>query len=158
MSIVRNYSLDVVAFSVDLGTLAKCVEYARPNPRRFAHAVLLHYMMLDISQGSLNNNRDGVIGITHEGGSYDAVMLDCFNFLKNNPNFGSRERFVSLNAMSWKDCPPLQIADLMAHENHKERQRRSTDRPRRKSLERIIENDKIGGRFTELDEELLLKY
>jgi hypothetical protein len=85
-------------------------------------------------------------------------MLDAFNFLIADEAFNSRRRFVSLTPMSWEQCVPQQIADLMAHENHKERQRLSTERPRRRSLNRIIDNENIGGRFTELDEELLVKY
>jgi hypothetical protein len=157
-SIIKRHPLDVVAYTVDLGLLATHVQYARSNPKRFGHAALLHYIMRDIANGSLKNNRDATIGIVHERGTYDAVLLDAFTFFLDNQAFLDRFRFLSFIPMGWEKCVPLQIADLVAYENFKEVQRQPTDRDRRKSLQIILDGEKWGGHFKELDDSLLFQY
>jgi hypothetical protein len=119
VSIIKRHPLDIVAYTVDLGLLGRHVPYSQSNPKRFGHAVLLHYIMRDIADGSLKNNRDATIGIIHERGTYDAVLLDAYKFLVNDPSFRDRFRFLSFAPMGWEKCVPLQVADLVAYENLK---------------------------------------
>jgi hypothetical protein len=158
VSIIKRHPLDIVSYTVDLNLLGRQVQYAQANPKRFGHAVLLHYIMRDIANGSLRNNRDATIGIIHERGTYDAVLHDAYKFLVNDPSFPDRRRFLSFTPMGWEKCVPLQIADLVAYENFKEAQRRSTNRGMRRSLQIILDGENWGGHFKELDESLLAEY
>jgi|GEM_PF-2676003 len=146
LSIMEKYKFDVASYTINLKELVKHLPIAKPNPRAFAHVLLLHYIMDAIAAGSLKNHKDAVIGIIHDRGSYDSVLLDAFNVLvKNESYFPAAKRFCSITPMGWEHCVALQQADLLAYENYKESSRDAAKRGRRKSLEWILNRGQLGG-------------
>jgi hypothetical protein len=158
LAILEQYRMDVVAYTIDLKELVKYIPYAKNDPVKFAHVMLLHYIIMGIEHGSLQNNRDALIGLIHDRSSYDSVLLDAFNLLVNDPEFSAAKRFTTIAPMCWQHSVSLQAADLMAYENFKESQRCLVGRKRRKSLEVILERGQLGGFLRGFDKETLIKY
>ena len=158
LSILEQYRMDVVAYTINLKELAQFVPLSRHNPRRFAYVMLLHYIMLGIQHGSLEKNRDAIIGLIHDRGDYDSVLLDAFNILINDPSFAARKRFTTIAPMSSEQCISLQPADLMAYENYKESERHLSDRNMRRSLDWIMTRGQVGGFLHGFNEETLVKF
>jgi len=155
---LEKYRLDVTGFTINLKELAKYVPASRHNPLRFAHVMLLHYIMMEIEVTTLAREPDAILGLIHDRGKFDSVLLDSFNILINDPLFKSRRRFTTIAPMGWEDCVPLQPADLMAYENFKECERELYSRKRHKSLEIILDKGQMGGSLRSFNKETLIKY
>ena len=70
--------------------------------------------------------------------------------MRNDKTFRQRDQFTTISSMGWERCVPLQLADFLAYENLKVIERESASRPRRKSMELIVEMDSFGGRGAKL--------
>jgi hypothetical protein len=158
LSVIEKYRLDVIALTVDLNELSECVPAARHNPLRYANMMLLHQLMIQIADTTLAINGDAVIGLIHDRGNFDSVLLDSFNLVIKNSLFDSRGRFTTLAPLSWEDCIPLQLADFMAFENFKESERGFFGRARRKSLEMAITRGRLGGTLHAITRGALTRY
>jgi hypothetical protein len=159
LAIFNNYRLDVVGLTINLRELVDYVPETKPNPTGFAYVTLLWNMLVRIGEGTLTRQKDTIISLIHEHCDYDAAMLQAFNVAMADSQFKHRNRFVSLTAMGWRHCTPLQPTDLIAYENMKESERHTkTTRDRRKSLAAILQYGQMGGRLYGVNKEGLLHF
>jgi hypothetical protein len=102
--------------------------------------------MNEIGENTLTMYPKELISLHHDRCDYDAALLEAFNHLMDDETFKYRTRFTSITSENWQDCVPLQAADLIAYENFKESERLLDGRPRRKSLEILLDLESISGR------------
>ena len=74
--------------------------------------------------------------------------------MPKTPSFTLRQ--PAIEPKSWSNCTLLQPTDLLAYENFKEAMRILDPRPRRRSLELLIECNTLGGGVKFLNREALL--
>jgi hypothetical protein len=158
LSILKRHRLNAVAYSIDIKDVSEHIPGASSDPVAMAHVILLHYILGTVSKEILVLNGDACIGIIHDRGSYDAVLLHTFNALTNDPEFSNRKRFNSVTSMSSETTIPLQVADLMAYENLKEVKNHSSGRNRRKSLDAILNFEELGGTLRGINKESVIEY
>jgi hypothetical protein len=141
-------TLNAFAFSLRFDELLHLVPTNKENALRNAYEIAVCYLMLDIGAkfGKLNPNAK--INLIHDRSSFDTIILDAFNFIKDDPGFRYRDTFVSVTPMGWEDCVPLQPADMAAFEAFKESCRVGTSRlTRRKSLDALVKLGNFGIRL-----------
>jgi hypothetical protein len=92
------------------------------------------------------------IVLFHDRCDCDANLLEAFNSIMNDEAFRGKHIFSTIAPMSWDDCIPLQLADLLAYENFKDTERHFTGRKRRKTLELLLAGG-LGGRSKRMNED-----
>jgi hypothetical protein len=102
--------------------------------------------MLEIAEQMARYFPSERIALVHDHCPYDAILADSFSSMKGDSGFEHREMFTTITAETWRDCAPLQPADLLAYENLKEAELKSAGKRRRKTLELLLDLDSFGGR------------
>jgi len=151
--VLRNYPFHVHGYSIPLQDLVEEIPEAKPDPKGFAYALLLMYIMDSIDQGTAAVHKSGLISLHHDTCSYNGLLQGAFEQKLRDPNFGSGRRFLSLTPEEGQLSVPLQAADFLAYENFKDVLNHidSFPRPRRKSLELFLRIDGVRGRSVGLD-------
>jgi hypothetical protein len=140
-------TLYAFAFSLPFDELLSLVPTDQENALRNAYQIAVCFLMLDIGAKIHKSNPSVKINLIHDRSAFDTVILDAFNFMKNDTGFRYRDMFISITPMGWEDCVPLQPADMAAYEAFKESCRVGTSRNRRKSLEGLVKMGKFGIRL-----------
>jgi hypothetical protein len=152
--VFQRYAFGISSYTLDLRDLMAEFPEAKSegDARSLAHVIMLSKIMFFISEKLLDTLRYKTdrVALIHDRSKYDSSILRAFNSSKGDPDLKHRERFLTIAPMSWEDCVPLQLADLIAYENFKVVERDSVGAPRRKSFQAIIDLDSIGGRGTKL--------
>lgn len=138
-------------FDVQLKELCECFPEYAEDPLNAAYFWLTKFLMLSISRDFRNFNRSNrmlKITLFHDRTAgncdYDATILRSFNSLINDPTFVGREMFSTIGPLSWKDCIPLQPADLLAFEGFKQAEAKLAERESRKSFKALLNMDNFG--------------
>lgn len=124
------------------------------DPVAFAYEILLKFLLCEIGDGITKEIPGTKIRLFHERCPYDAVLLDSFNQILNDPTFTYKSCFTTLAPMGWEDCIPLQLADLLAYENFKEGYRTTPSakpRERRLIIKEIISLESFAARAKIID-------
>lgn len=150
LAIFKKYSFNVHSYGVHLGEMVEEIPVTAPNPVGFAYVIILSFMMLDMADTTLEQN-EGLLRLFHDHCDYDAALIEAFNHMVEDDTLKHRHRFISLAPERWEYCIPLQSADLIAYENLKELERVYDGRTRRKSLESILSDGKLGGDAVRFD-------
>jgi hypothetical protein len=145
LRIFQRHPLHIYAYSIDLKALVEEIPKTEPNPRAFAYVLLLTHLMTALGR-TLDLYPKDQIALIHDRCEYDAVLSEAFKHMKNDETFKYRDRFTTIESMSWENCIHLQPADFLAYENFREAERRATNRPRSKALERLLDLDSFSGR------------
>lgn len=144
-TVFQTHITNTIGYTINLRELAEEITDSAKDPKRHAYALLLRYLMIEIGNNILAREKDQLVSIIHDRSQYDVVLLESFNAMVDDPTFRYRNRFTSINPMSWEQCIPLQPADLLAYENFKEASRESKRRHRRKSLQALLDLSTFGG-------------
>ena len=152
IKVFTRHPLGIIAYTVDLRDLVAEFPEAKASPRGLANVILLTNIMKYIGDKILSDPRyrDEQIALVHDRSDYDAVLLEAFDHVRNDKTFMQREQFTTISSMGWEKCVPLQLADFLAYENFKIIERESAGRPRRRSMELILDLDSWGGRGARL--------
>jgi hypothetical protein len=150
--VFERHPLVMISFTLDLGDLIAEFPEVKEDPRGLAHVLLITHIMKYIADKVLVDPkyRDEQITLIHERSDYDSVILEAFNHVKNDKALIRREQFEAISSGGWEKCVPLQLADFIAYENFKITERESVNRPRRRSMELVLDLDSIGGRGAKL--------
>lgn len=149
--------------SIELKTLVRIIPETASNPKRFANAILLKLLMLDIGKSLANANKGNIslikVALIHDRCAYNGALAQAFEQFRTNKTFKHRSMFATLAPMGWEDCVPLQPADLIAYENFKEALRQKSEnekdrnRARRIPLKELLSSDSLGGISKHIGEE-----
>jgi hypothetical protein len=164
LRILERRFLNVVAYSVPLEDFVEIFpEYAGGDPLPECYGLLLRFLMIEfvkqidaVREKGIQVNSLHVV-LIHERSRYDGALRRAFTSMLNDQTFRGREYFSTLTAMSWEECVPLQVADLLAYENFKDSERAGSGRDRRKTLQIMLANG-LGGRSRRFDANSLREF
>lgn len=156
LRIVKTNPLNVIAYSAPLKDLVTVFPEHKDDPIRPCYALLLKFLMVEFMCQIEDIGKRGMdvsnvrLALVHDRCKYDGILLDAFNSMIADRTFRGKHLFSTITPMSWQECMPLQLADLLAYENFKESERVETGRKRRKTLELML-GDGLGGRSRVFD-------
>jgi hypothetical protein len=153
LNVFRRHSTVIFSYTIDLRHIAEEMPGTTGKEMAVAYVLLLHNLMNQIGKRVLDDNRyrgDRISLIHDRTPKWDAVLLDAFNAMKNDPLFSFGPRYTTIAPMGWEDCIPLQPADLIAYENFKLIERTHSGNKRRKIMELLLDLSSIGGTGIEL--------
>jgi hypothetical protein len=152
IAIIKYGLTTVMAFSVPMEDfVAVCPEY-RDHPEKQMYGILIKFIMTQLIHDIKTQSKGWRlkpyrIAFVHDRSSRDGDMLAAFDQMKEDVTFEGREHFTTIASMGWQDCIPLQAADLVAYETFKDSVNLASGkpRPRRKSLESMLEPNSLFG-------------
>jgi hypothetical protein len=149
IAIIKYGMTTIMAFSMPLDDFVAVYPEHSAHPEREMHGLLLKFMMTqlmrDIEAQAGRDLRPYRIAFIHDRSDRDGDMLAAFNQMKNDESFEGRDHFTTIASMSWEDCIPLQAADLVAYETFRDSKNLAASKPRRKSMESLLEPNTLFG-------------
>jgi hypothetical protein len=146
---LRGHSIDTLAFAIDMKEFHSVFPEARkevkPDVTGFIYGAMTKFLIYTLANEYCADHSECHISLIHDRCEYDGVMAEAFN-----------NCFTTIEPRSWSNCTLLQPADLLAYENFKEAMRILDPRPRRRSLELLIDRNTLGGGVKFLNREALL--
>ena len=123
---------------------------AKPDLHGFVYGMLIKFMLFNLARTFLKVRPDARISLVHDRCDYDGVLADAFRQALQDPDFKEAKCYISITPASSIDVPPLQMVDLLSHENFKEAKRlykskANALRKRRKSFKALIKQGNIEG-------------
>lgn len=157
---LRGHPLDTFAFGIDMNefhnVFPEAETDAKPDVTAFIYGMMTKFLIFNLGARYCMDDPGTSISLIHDRCPYDSVMLDAFKQALDDPNFEHRSCFTTMEPMSWRNCIPLQPADMLAYENFKDALRILFPRRRRKSLELLIDLETFGGGIKFLNRDALL--
>ncbi len=142
----------IVAYSVPLDLLANEFPEYKNKVVQWSYALMLNFLMHEMAETLRKAKKKGPIRkvsvtLFHDRSSFDGLLADTFNRVLCDPDFQARDYFISIAALGWEDCVPLQAADLLAYEHQKDADRRASNsnREQRKNLRALLHIHSLGG-------------
>lgn len=152
MSEIFDFSelkLTQMAYSVRLSKIHEKIPSVL-DPKSFAYAMLF----LLIAKGVLNMMdtlpEDSTINFIHDRSDFDEVYLRVFNVVLRAANPIQLKRLGTIAPMANENCPPLEVADLIAYENYKHHLNQSEGKKVKRTIDYLLEQDRLGGRSSYL--------
>jgi hypothetical protein len=128
IGILGREELDSVAFALDIGDLYKAFPDARkkskPDLLRTLYGIMTKFMILMMAPPYVAADPTIRITLVHDRCEYDGVIADAFRDAVEDREFKERGCYTAITPGSSLKVIPLQMADLIAHENFKEVKRR----------------------------------
>lgn len=124
------------------------ISASRKRPKSLGHAILLCNVIWYIANNILGDKRweTDHFSLVHDRGSYDGVLLNTFNSLKEDNTLKNHALLDSIESTGWGDEVRLQAADFLAFESFKIVERQRSKRDRRKSMQALLDLDSFAGR------------
>jgi len=146
----KGRHVDTIAYSIDLDEFRRIIPesltHAQPDFAGYIYGLTFKQVLYEISTRYGDPHPDTKIGLSHDRCSYDHVLLDAFQQVKDDQYCEHRDMFTSIMPIGWEDWVPLQPTDLVAYENFKDSMRKKNPRDRRKALDALVNLDSFGGR------------
>ena len=144
--------LTQLAYSVHLSKIHKKIPSVK-DPKAFAYALLFQQIVRGVL-GMLDSlPEESSISFIHDRSDFDLVYLQVFNVLLLNCNDAQRKKLITVAPMANENCPPLEVADLIAYENYKLHLNRSKGKNDKRTIDYLIENGRLGGRSSIIQDE-----
>jgi hypothetical protein len=116
------------------------------DPKAFAYAMLFQ----QIIKGSLEMlnvlKEESSITFIHDRCDYDQVYLALFNLVLMDADAEQKRKLTTVSPMANEDCPPLEIADLIAYENYKHHINQSEGKTDKRTIDYLVEQGRLGGK------------
>ncbi|SRR6266513_1349845 len=146
--VFQRHATGVSAYSIDLRDLTEEFPEAKEDPKSLGHGILLTNVIWYIANNILGDKRwkTDRFALVHDRGSYDGVLLNTFNSLKEDETLKHHKLLASIESAGWGDEIRLQAADFLAFESFKIIERQRSDRERRKSMQAVLDLPSFGGR------------
>lgn len=126
-TILHKTELDSVCLALDLEDFHKIFPdaniTAKPDLQGFLYGMMTKLMVLELAPTYCAGDPSLRIKLVHDRCQYDGVIADAFRQALEDPGFKYGGSYISMTPGSSIDLPPLQMADLLAHENFKEAKR-----------------------------------
>lgn len=146
----KRHPFDTVAFSIDLdefrSVIPESLTASHPDFRSYIYGLAMKMLVYKLDERRCSAAPEKTrLALIHERSPYDAIVLEAFNQVLDEPGFDHKECFVSLTSMGWENCIPLQPADLVAYENFKDSIRHKNPKDRSPALDMLINLKTFGG-------------
>lgn len=134
-----------LAYSVHLSKIRQKIPSVLDS-KSFAYAMLF----LPIIKGTLammeSLPEGSKISFIHDRSDFDQVYLCVFNVALQVADSKQREKLTTIVPMANQDCPPLEVADLIAYENYKLHMNRRERKDTKRTIHYLREQQRLGGR------------
>jgi len=166
IKILGRSELDSVAFALDMDAFYKFFpdagKLSEPDLLRELYGFMTKYLVYRLAPQYVAADPGLKIALVHDRCDYDGVMADAFRKAIEDKYFKEGSAYTSITPASSVDIRPLQMADLISHENFKEAKRkyksgRSRMSKRRTSLKVMIKQGNFGGGIEYISVEALRK-
>jgi hypothetical protein len=155
IKILGRSALHSSGWAVDMEAFDKVFPAAQRPPKLdvpgFVYRMLIKFMMVDLARTFLAANPRVRISLVHDRCDYDGMLADAFRQFLQDSDFKEEAKcYISITPASSMDVPPLQMVDLLSHENFKETKRLHKSKAsalpkRRKSFKVLIKQGNIEG-------------
>lgn len=148
MSEVFDHSelkLTQLAYSVHLSKIHQKIPSVL-DPKAFAYAMLSLLIMKRVLPMMDFLPEKSTITFIHDRCDFDMVYQCVFNYVLKLANDDERKKLTTIAPMANIDCPPLEIADLIAYENYKHHMNRSEGKNIKRTIDYLLEQQRLGGK------------
>jgi hypothetical protein len=155
MSEIFDYSellLTQVAYSVRLSRIHKKIPSVK-DPKAFAYAFLFQQIVRVVLEMLDSLPEESSISFIHDRSDFDLVYLQVFKVLLLNCSEAQRKKLITIAPMANENCPPLEVADLIAYENYKLHLNRSAGKNDKRTIDYLIEKGRLGGKSSIIPDE-----
>lgn len=155
MSEVFDHSelkLSQLAYSVHLSKIHQKIPSVK-DPKSFAYAMLFLLIVKGILDMMDVLPQGSTISFIHDRCDFDQVYLCVFDVALRTANADQRAKLTTIASMPNENCPPLEVADLIAYENYKMHMNRAEGKDAKRTLDYLREQQRLGGRSSWLLDE-----
>jgi len=139
LDVIAKHNLRVVGFTVDLRMIDETFSYLSRNPKRTACGVMATLLWREVAAQAKKLDKNPKITVIYESGPFNGMYQDAYNAMRHS-DFRDRDIFEGGIRQEEKSHPPLQVADFIAYESMKERDRAEVGRERRLSFQALLAN------------------
>jgi hypothetical protein len=121
LRIVTRRKLVAVCAGLDRSALLKVYpEEVANDPLEPAYNLTVKQLMMMVSR-YVKKDSGYRVAIIHDwaGERYNAVIQQAFAKMRDDTRWSRRDLFISCTPMKWRDCTPLQAADMIAFDTRK---------------------------------------
>jgi hypothetical protein len=152
-----HLKLTQLAYSVRLSRICEKIPSVK-DPKSFAYAMLFLLIIKGILDMMDVLSEESRISFIHDRSDYDQVYLCTFNVALRNADEGQKQKLGTIAPMANENCPPLEIADLIAYENYKLHLSKSEGRANKRTIDYLLSDNRLGGRSSiVLDEQFTIE-
>jgi hypothetical protein len=155
MSEVFDHSelkLTQLAYSIRLSKIHQKIPSVQ-DPKAFAYAMLFQQIIRGVLAMMDSLREESTISFIHDRSDFDLVYLRVFNVILLGCEEGQRKKLATVAPMANENCPPLEVADLIAYENYKLHLNRSRGKDRKRTIDYLLEQGRLGGRSSIIPDE-----
>lgn len=155
MSEVFDHSklkLTQLAYSVRLSKIHQKVPSVL-DPKAFAYAMLSLLIIKHVLPMLNSLPEKSTISFIHDRCDFDMVYQCVFNTVLKLANDEEKKKLTTIAPMPNVDCPPLEVADLIAYENYKLHMNRSDGKDSKRTIDYLLEQQRLGGRSSMVRDE-----
>ena len=134
-----------LAYSVHLSKIHQKIPSVL-DPKSFAYAMLFLLIIKGVLEMMERLREQSTISFIHDRSDFDEVYLAVFNIALQIADQGQRKKLTTIAPMANEDCPPLEVADLIAYENYKLHMNRSEGKNDKRTIDYLLEQQRLGGR------------
>lgn len=134
-----------LAYSVHLSKIHQKIPSVL-DPKSFAYALLFLMIVKGVIEMMDPLPQGSTISFIHDRSDFDAVYLAVFNFVLQAADSDQKNKLATIAPMANNNCPPLEVADLIAYENYKLHMNRSEGKFDKRTIDYLLEQDRLGGR------------
>ncbi len=154
IKVLGKSELHSIAWALDIEDFDKVFPDVRraqkPDFYSQLYGIMTKFMVYRLAPPFVAADPSIRITLVHDRCTYDGAIADAFRKAVEDPGFKERGCYTSITPASSVDVIPLQMADLLSHENFKETKRRYKSgkkelSKRRTSLKVLIKQGNIGG-------------
>jgi hypothetical protein len=155
MSAIFDHSevkLTQLAYSVRLSKIHQKIPSVL-DPKSFAYAMLFLLIVKGILKMMEILPGDSTISFIHDRSDFDAVYLCVWNIILQVADSQQKSKLTTISPMPNINCPPLEVADLIAYENYKLHVNRGAGKPDKRTIDYLREQERLGGRSSMISDE-----
>jgi hypothetical protein len=137
--------LTQLAYSVRLSKIHQKIPSVL-DPKSFAYALLFLLIVKGVLEMMETLHEASTITFIHDRCDFDEVYLAMFNVVLRVADEAQRKKLTTIAPMANENCPPLEVADLIAYENYKHHMNQSEGRTDKRTIDYLLEQQRLGGR------------
>lgn len=149
--IFARHPVVTIAYGAVISDVAEIFPEAGEKVYNLAFSIFLIHIMRYVRDKVLLDIRwpEEFLSMIQERNEYSGILLNTFENERTDAKY--LNKFASITSMDWKTAILLQPADFTAYESFKAIEGKLSNRPRRKSLELLLDLESVGGRCVKLE-------
>lgn len=137
--------LTQAAWSVRLSRIHQKIPSIQ-DPKSFAYAMLFMLIVKDVLASMDRLWENSTISFIHDRCDYDEVYLAVFNLMLRLASPDEKKKLTTVASLPNLNCPPLEVADLIAYENYKHHINQAEGKLDKRTIDYLLQDDRLGGK------------